>query len=156
VRFRSALRRVREAHIAMPVLLGAAVIVGGAVAMRASVLPWYADGVGAPLGTIRSSGIEQSDGWISFWFGVALAVAGLLMIASRAHTSVCVLGLLPSAGLWALFRLDEVYLHRSTEPGAHAGVGLLFVAIAALIGCTASLLGIAMHLRRSVGGRLAI
>jgi hypothetical protein len=121
---------------AAPPVLGWGLLASGALASIASFLTWQSEGFGGGL-----TGVEESDGWVSFWLGVVLATAGLLMIGHMGRRWVCAVAVLAAVVLGALFRLDENGLRHSAEAGVTVGVGLWLVGLAAVIGVVASLAG---------------
>jgi hypothetical protein len=85
---------------------------------------------------------------VSFWVGLVLAAAGLLVVARRGRPWICTIAFVTAVLLAVLFRIDENGVHTSTEGGTTVGVGLWLVGIAAVIGAATALTGFAVRRRR--------
>jgi hypothetical protein len=143
--------RGRAARVASQIS-GCVLVAAGTLAAVASFLTWYT----AFGGVVLFGDTEETDGWVTFWLGLALAATGVVIAVRHGRRWVCVLAAIDAAVLAMLFRIDEVGVYRSDQPGARVGLGLWLVGVAASIGIAASLSSLATCRSSSRKGRRAL
>jgi hypothetical protein len=106
-----------------PVLLAA-----GGLAFAASFLTWETFSNGAAVMT----GIEDGDGYFTFWLSPVLVATGLLASVWRVPRWTLGVATAASVVLLCVFRLDEVSFGR--DAGTHIGIGMWLLGFASAAG----------------------